>query len=131
MEIAITQDSLAWTPDGVRLPAMRRCSEIFASLFAEPKGGIAAQRKALRRCPTATATEMPNLPLVLAGGSDLGLKPGSHLDFDQGHFGGYQLDKPGEHYGLCSRPANSDAHMSNLLPSEVVERQVWRQQQGD
>ena len=56
-----------------------------------------------------------NLPLVLAGGSDLGLKHGSHLDFNQGHFGGYQLDKPGEHYALCSRPANSEAHMSNLL----------------
>ncbi|MFT5122545.1 MAG: hypothetical protein ACI9QL_004334 [Candidatus Omnitrophota bacterium] len=49
MEIALTQDSLAWTADGVRLPAMRRCSEIFASMFEEPKGGVAAQRKALRR----------------------------------------------------------------------------------
>lgn len=49
MEVAITQDSLAWTADGVRLPAMRRCSEIFASLFEEPKGGKAAQRRALRR----------------------------------------------------------------------------------
>src|SRR5690606_21884989 len=56
-----------------------------------------------------------NLPLVLAGGSDLGLKHGRHLDFNQGHFKGYQLDKPGEHYTLCSRPANSSAHMSNLL----------------
>ena len=56
-----------------------------------------------------------NLPLVLAGGSDLGLKHGSHLDFNQGHFKGYQLDKPGEHYSLCSRPANPKAHMSNLL----------------
>ena len=56
-----------------------------------------------------------NLPLVLAGGSDLGLKHGSHLDFNQGHFKGYQLDNPSEHYGLCSRPANSKAHMSNLL----------------
>jgi hypothetical protein len=56
-----------------------------------------------------------NLPLVLAGGSEIGLKHGSHLDFNQGHIQGYQLDKPGEHYSLCSRPANSDAHMSNLL----------------
>ena len=38
-----------------------------------------------------------------------------HVDFNQGHFGGYRLDKPGEHYGLCSRPTNADAHMSNLL----------------
>jgi hypothetical protein len=56
-----------------------------------------------------------NLPLVLAGGSDLGLKHGRHLDFNQGHFKGYQLDKPGEHYSLCSRPANPNAYMSNLL----------------
>jgi hypothetical protein len=49
MEIALTGDSLACTADGVRLPAMRRCSEIFASMFEEPKGGKAAQRRALRR----------------------------------------------------------------------------------
>jgi hypothetical protein len=35
-----------------------------------------------------------NLPLVLAGGSAMGLKHGSHLDFNQGHFDGYQLDNP-------------------------------------
>ena len=56
-----------------------------------------------------------NLPLVLAGGSEMGLKHGRHLDFNQGHFDGYQLDTPATHYGLCSRPVNSDAHMSNLL----------------
>jgi hypothetical protein len=49
MEIALTQSSLAWTADGVQLPALRRCSEIFASLFEEPKGGKEAQRRALRR----------------------------------------------------------------------------------
>jgi len=288
MEIAITQDSLAWTADGVRLPAMRRCSEIFATLFEEPKDGTAVRRKALRRkasvldanlaevrrleglmgavdkgrldqyltsvreaeirtrradawldtplpaiaeadrartnrdiaatmagdyfrtvydlivlafqtdvtrvatfslggegdaiaIPEIGITESrhqlshhggdpgymekltqydtfaieqfgyflqrlrdtmdhdgkplldttmalfgsgmsyghshgnANLPLVLAGGTGLGLGHGGHLDFNQGHFAGYQLDKPGEHYALCSRPANPDAHMSNLL----------------
>ena len=288
MEIALTGDALGWTADGVRLPAMRRCSEIFASLFEEPKGGKTAQRRVLRhkasvldanlaevrrleqamgaadkgrldqyltsvreaeirtrRADAWLDTPLPsvseddrkrtnrdipatmagdyfrtvydlmvlafqtdvtrvatfslggegdafsipeigitesrhqlshhggdvgymekltnydtfaieqfsyfltrlaetkdlngkpllnstmslfgsgmcyghshgnaNLPLVLAGGSDLGLKHGSHLDFNQGFFTGYQLDKPGEHYSLCSRPANPDAHMSNLL----------------
>ena len=288
MEIALTQGSLAWTADGVQLPALRRCSEIFASLFQEPAGGLAAQRRALRRKASVlddnlaevrrleqqmgaadrgrldqylssvreaeirtrradawldtplpeiaesdrnrTNRDIPqtqagdyfrtvydlivlayqtdvtrvatfslggegdafaipeigitesrhqlshhggdagymekltnydtfaieqfgyfisrlketedlngkpllgstmalfgsgmsyghshgnaNLPLVLAGGSDLGIKHGSHLDFNQGHFNGYQLDQPGEHYSLCSRPANPDAHMSNLL----------------
>ena len=56
-----------------------------------------------------------NLPLVLAGGTGLGLKHGSHLDLNQGHFDGYTLDQPGDHYRLCSRPANTVAHMSNLL----------------
>ena len=288
MEIAITQGSLAWTADGVQLPARSRCQQIFASLFEEPRGGIAAQRKALRRkasvlddnlaevrrlsqkmstadkgrldqyltsvreaeirtrrADTWLDTPLPkiseadrkrtnrdiaktqagdyfrtvydlmvlafqtdvtrvvtfslggegqaiaipeigitesrhqlshhggdpgymekltnydtfaieqfgyfltrlsetkdlnsksllgstmslfgsgmsyghshgnaNLPLVLAGGSDLGLKHGNHLDFNQGHFDGYTLDKPSDHYRLCSRPANTDAHMSNLL----------------
>jgi Protein of unknown function (DUF1552) len=288
MEVALTGESLAWTADGVRLPSMRRCSEIFASLFEAPKGGTAAQRKALRRKGSVldanlaevrqlekamgtadkgrldqylasvreaeirtrradawldtplpavseadrkrTSRDVPatlagdyfrtvydlivlafqtdvtrvatfslggegdafaipeigitesrhqlshhggdagymekltnydtfaieqfayfltrlaetkdlngkpllgstmalfgsgmsyghshgnaNLPLVLAGGTDLGLKHGRHLDLNQGHFKGYQLDKPGEHYSLCSRPANANAHMSNLL----------------
>jgi hypothetical protein len=288
LEIALTQGSLAWTADGVQLPAMRRCSQIFSSLFEEPKGGIEAQRRALRRKASVlddnlaevrrlekligstdkgrldqyltsvregeirtrradawldtplpeisaadrqrTNRDIPktqagdyfrtvydlmvlafqsdvtrvatfslggegdafaipeigitesrhqlshhggdmgymekltnydtfaleqfsyflsrleetkdingnsllgstmslfgsgmsyghshgnaNLPLVLAGGSEMGLKHGSHLDFNQGHFDGYQLDTPATHYGLCSRPVNSDAHMSNLL----------------
>jgi hypothetical protein len=288
LEVALTQGSLAWTADGVQLPAQRRCSEIFASLFEAPKGGTAVQRKALRRkasvlddnlaevrrletkmgaadrgrleqylssvreaeirtrradawldtpLPAISETDRKrtnrdipqtqagdyfrtvydllvlafqtdvtrvatfslggegdafaipeigitesrhqlshhggdpgymekltnydtfaieqfgyfltrlaetqdlngrpmlgstmalfgsgmsyghshgnaNLPLVLAGGTDLGLQHGSHLDFNQGHFSGYQLEKPGEHYALCSRPASPDAHMSNLL----------------
>ncbi|MBI1246727.1 DUF1552 domain-containing protein [bacterium] len=56
-----------------------------------------------------------NLPLVLAGGTGCGLKHGRHIDMNQGHFDGYQLDQPGKHYHLCSRPANESAHMSNLL----------------
>ena len=56
-----------------------------------------------------------NLPLVLAGGSACGLRHGKHVDLNQGHFEGYRLDEPGQHYRLCSRPANATAHMSNLL----------------
>lgn len=304
MEIAITQGSLAWTADGVQLPARSRCQQIFASLFEEPKGGIAAQRKALRRkasvlddnlaevrrlsqkmsaadkgrldqyltsvreaeirtrrADTWLDTPLPkiseadrkrtnrdiaktqagdyfrtvydlmvlafqtdvtrvvtfslggegqaiaipeigitesrhqlshhggdegymekltnydtfaieqfgyfltrlsetkdlngksllgstmslfgsgmsyghshgnaNLPLVLAGGTDLGLKHGSHLDFNQGHFDGYTLDKPSDHYRLCSRPANTDAHMSNLLLLMAQKMGVETDQFGD
>jgi hypothetical protein len=62
-----------------------------------------------------------NLPLILAGGSDLGLKHGSHVDFNKEakDFAGYSLGQDGAlttaHYGICSRPVNTDAHMSNLL----------------
>jgi hypothetical protein len=294
MDVALTGSSLAWTADGVRLPALRRCSEIFASMFEEPKGGKAVQRRNLRRkgsvldanldevrqldkdlgaedkgrmeqyltsvrkaeirtrradawldtplpaisdadrkrtdrdiaqtmagdyfrtvydlmvlafqtdvtrvatfslggegdafsIPEIGITESrhqlshhggdagymekltnydtfaieqfsyfltrlaetkdlggkpllgstmslfgsgmcyghshgnANLPLVLAGGADLGLKHGSHLDFnkDAKGFQGYALGADGAltsaHYQLCSRPVNTDAHMSNLL----------------
>lgn len=310
MEVALTQESLAWTADGVRLPSMRRCSEIFASLFEEPKGGKTAQRRALRRkgsvldanlaevrqlekkmgsedkgrmqqyltsvreaeirtrradtwldtpLPTVSdadrkrtnrdiaatmagdyfrtvydlmvlafqtdvtrvatfsmggegdAFSIPeigitesrhqlshhggdagymekltnydtfaieqfgyfltrlaetkdlsgkpllgstmalfgsgmsyghshgnaNLPLVLAGGSDLGLKHGTHLDFNKSakDFQGYALGTDGAlttaHYQLCSRPANTDAHMSNLLLLMAQRMGVETDQFGD
>jgi len=310
MEIALTQNSLAWTADGVQLPALRRCSEIFASLFEEPKGGKDAQRRALRRkgsvldanlaevrrleqqmgredkgrmeqyltsvreaeirttradawldTPLPTISEedrkrtnrdiaqtmagdyfrtvydlmvlafqtdvtrvatfslggegdafaIPeigitesrhqlshhggdagymekltnydtfaieqfgyfltrltetkdlngkpligstmalfgsgmsyghshgnaNLPLVFAGGTDLGLKHGSHLDFNKEakDFPGYALGPDGTltsaHYQLCSRPANTDAHMSNLLLLMAQRMGVETDQFGD
>ncbi len=72
-----------------------------------------------------------NLPLVLAGGSALGLKHGSHIDFNQGHFGGYQLDNPGAHYRICGRPVNPDAHVSNLLAMMAQRMGVQIDQFGD
>lgn len=310
LEVAITQESLAWTADGVRLPAMRRCSEIFASMFEEPKGGIAAERKTLRRKASVlddnlaevrrlekqmgaedkgrmdqyltsvreaeirtrradawldtplpeiseadrkrTNRDIPkteagdyfrtvydlmvlafqtdvtrvatfslggegqaiaipeigitesrhqlshhggdpgymekltnydtfaieqfgyfltrlaetkdlggksllgstmalfgsgmcyghshgnaNLPLVLAGGSDLGLKHGSHIDFNRAAdaFNGYSLDADGAltsaHYQICGRPVNTDAHMSNLLLLMAQRMGVEVEQFGD
>jgi hypothetical protein len=310
MDVALTGSSLAWTADGIRLPAMRRCSEIFASMFEEPKGGKAVQRRNLRRkgsvldanldevrqldkmmgsedkgrmeqyltsvreaeirtrradawldtplpaisdadrnrtnrdiaaskagdyfrtvydlmvlafqtdvtrvatfsmggegdafsIPEIGITESrhqlshhggdpgymekltnydtfaieqfsyfltrlsetkdlggkpllgstmalfgsgmsyghshgnANLPLVLAGGADLGLKHGSHLDFnkDAKSFQGYALGADGAltsaHYQLCSRPANPDAHMSNLLLLMAQRMGVETDQFGD
>jgi len=72
-----------------------------------------------------------NLPLVLAGGRGLDLKHGSHLDLNQGHFDGYTLDKPSNHYRLCSRPANTEAHMSNLLLLMAQKMGVETGQFGD
>jgi hypothetical protein len=310
MEVALTQGSLAWTADGVQLPALRRGSEIFASLFEEPKGGTATQRKALRRkasvlddnleevrrlerkmgtddkgrldqyltsvreaeirtrradawldTPLPTVSEADrkrtnrdipaamagdyfrtvydlivlafqtdvtrvatfslggegdafsipeigitesrhqlshhggdagymekltkydsfaieqfghfltrlnetkdlggqpllgstmalfgsgmcyghshgnaNLPLVLAGGSDLGIRHGSHLDFNKAAtgFDGYSLNPDGAltsaHYQICSRPVNADAHMSNLLLLMAQRMGVETDQFGD
>jgi hypothetical protein len=44
-----------------------------------------------------------NLPIVLAGGSKLGLKHGTHIDFNKTipDFENYQLDTPGKHYRIC------------------------------
>jgi len=72
-----------------------------------------------------------NLPLVLAGGAGCGLRHGRHLDLNQGHFDGYKLDDPGHHYRLCGRPANSDAHMSNLLLTMAQKMGVESDQFGD
>ncbi|MEZ6088119.1 MAG: DUF1552 domain-containing protein [Pirellulaceae bacterium] len=72
-----------------------------------------------------------NLPLVLAGGSSLGLKHGRHVDLNRGHFDGYHLDDPGQHYRLCSRPANENAHMSNLLLTMAQKMGVATEQFGD
>jgi len=56
-----------------------------------------------------------NVPTVVAGGTKLGLKHGRHIDFNTGHFEGYDLaDAPG-HYAICSRPLDSEARLSNLL----------------
>jgi hypothetical protein len=74
---------------------------------------------------------------VFAGGSDLGLKHGSHLDFNQEpkDFQGYALGPdgalPSAHYQLCSRPVNTNAHMSNLLLLMAHRMGVETDQFGD
>ncbi len=59
-----------------------------------------------------------NLPIILAGGSQLGLKHGRHIDYNapekaEGYT--YDLDHPGKHYAICHNPLNAKAHLSNLL----------------
>lgn len=72
-----------------------------------------------------------NLPLVFAGGAACGIQHGRHVDFNQGHFDGYRLDDPGQHYRLCSRPANEQAHMSNLLLTMARKMGVESETFGD
>ena len=56
-----------------------------------------------------------NLPTVVAGGRGLGLKHGRHLDFNLPKLGAYDLANAGGHYGLCGKPVDDSAHLSNLL----------------
>ncbi len=60
-----------------------------------------------------------NLPFVLAGGTELGLRHGSHIDFNKvgkPEFA-YELEKEGSQHlnGICRVPVNSRAPHSNLL----------------
>lgn len=59
-----------------------------------------------------------NLPIILAGGSQLGLKHGRHIDFNaksspDGY--AYDLDHAVKHYAICHNPVNDRAHLSNVL----------------
>ncbi|MBI1372574.1 MAG: DUF1552 domain-containing protein [Phycisphaera sp.] len=56
-----------------------------------------------------------NLPMVLAGGRKLGLKHGQHIDYNLPKIGQYDMSDAKKHYGICSRPVDDGAHLSNLL----------------
>jgi hypothetical protein len=59
-----------------------------------------------------------NLPIILAGGSKLGLKHGRHIDFNASAKNAeytYDLENPRKHYAICHQPVNGKAHLSNLL----------------
>ncbi len=56
-----------------------------------------------------------NLPTILAGGKALGYKHGQHIDFNLPKIGKYDVTNAQGHYQVCSRPADSDARVSNLL----------------
>ncbi len=56
-----------------------------------------------------------NLPMILAGGSALGIKHGNHIDYNLPKIKKYSLTTPQNHYKICMRPVDSDARVSNLL----------------
>ncbi len=57
-----------------------------------------------------------NLPVVLAGGTKLGLKHGRHVDYNRAAgFDGYDLETHINHYRICRQPVNGKARLSNLL----------------
>jgi hypothetical protein len=64
-----------------------------------------------------------NLPILLAGGRGLGLKHGQHLDYNGPPAGGYKLDYD-EWRGLCGRPKNDKARLSNVLLTMLQKMEV-------
>jgi hypothetical protein len=73
-----------------------------------------------------------NLPLVLAGGAQLGLKHGAHLDFNRaGGLKDYQLGVPREHYKICHQPVNERARLCNLLLTMAHKMGVQTDRFGD
>lgn len=49
LELSNQGGSLAWSADGIQLPAQSNPGVAFRELFEDPKGGIAAQRRGLQR----------------------------------------------------------------------------------
>jgi hypothetical protein len=55
-----------------------------------------------------------NLPILLAGGGGLGLKHGSHIDYNLPMVGSYKLDYE-EWKSLCGPPKDGNARLSNVM----------------
>ena len=65
-----------------------------------------------------------NLPTILAGGKSLGLKHGQHIDYNLPTLKNYDLTNASGHYSVCSRPVNSNAHLTNLLLTMLHKMEV-------
>lgn len=72
-----------------------------------------------------------NVPTLVAGGEKLGLRHGRHIDFNRGHFDGYNLSDAKGHYQICSRPVNSEARLSNLLLTLAQKMDIEAEQFAD
>jgi hypothetical protein len=69
-----------------------------------------------------------NLPVLLAGGRALGLKHGQHIDFNLPHIDGpYQLNYD-EWRGLCGKPKDEKARLSNVLLTMLQKMDVHADQ---
>jgi hypothetical protein len=65
-----------------------------------------------------------NLPTILAGGKAFGLKHGKHIDYNLPQLGKYDVATPGKHYGVCSRPIDGNAKLTNLLLTMLNKMEV-------
>ncbi|HTU25568.1 MAG TPA: DUF1552 domain-containing protein [Pirellulales bacterium] len=64
-----------------------------------------------------------NLPILLAGGRGLGLKHGQHIDYNHPNGEPYKLDYD-EWLGLCGRPKDDKARLSNLMLTMLHKMEV-------
>jgi hypothetical protein len=71
-----------------------------------------------------------NLPTILAGGKSLGLKHGTHVDYNLPKIGKYELI-PAKQYGVCSRPVDASARLTNLLLTMLNKMEVNIEQFAD
>ena len=69
-----------------------------------------------------------NLPTILAGGKGLGLKHGQHIDYNLPAIKSYNLANAAEHYGLCHKPVNGNARLTNLLLTMMQKMEVNTEQ---
>lgn len=65
-----------------------------------------------------------NLPIVFAGGKSLGIKHGQHIDYNLAKIGSYDQLRSGEFVGLCFKPADSQARLSNLLLTMLQKMEI-------
>ncbi|QDU99252.1 DUF1552 domain-containing protein [Lignipirellula cremea] len=72
-----------------------------------------------------------NLPTILAGGRALGLRHGQHLDYNLPKIGQYDMTDSRKHYGICSRPVDSNARLNNLLVTMLQRMGVETENFGD
>ena len=69
-----------------------------------------------------------NLPTILAGGKSLGLKHGQHLDYNLPEITSYNLANAVEHYGICHKPVEPKARLTNLLLTMMQKMDVNAEQ---
>ena len=60
-----------------------------------------------------------NLPTLYAGGRNLGVKHGQHVDYNLPKIGKYNVAEANDHYKICGRPVDDKARLSNLLLTMV------------
>lgn len=60
-----------------------------------------------------------NLPTLYAGGRNLGVKHGQHVDYNLPKIGKYNVAEANDHYKICGRPVDDKARLCNLLLTMV------------